>query len=116
MANAHNTIKNSTHLAPTFNVGNDGFVMDLKNKMFFTDASQIQHGNVHMRMWGKLYSDAADVGFVLFNRTNKTMASFHLVKENRADGEVLSWYFEPTSESIKAFPKLKGWTAVIFND
>jgi hypothetical protein len=68
----------------------------------------------------QIYDDACDVGFLVRNPgTNRTIlvSLFKTnVTVNEDDGDVVSWVFTPSSESVRLYPLLNNYKFVIYND
>lgn len=48
---------------------------------------------------------------------NAGIAEFELFSQKRdSEGDVQYWRFTPTRETVRTFPKLEGWSVIVFND
>src|SRR5262249_44584488 len=57
-------------------------------------------------IFGQLYADAADVGFVLHSERTGVEVPFYLEREEKWDGEVLAWHFRATDDAKRRWPSL----------
>ena len=69
-------------------------------------------------LYGRLYDDACDVGFILVNPKTENETAWFLSKTIMTpDGEdVVGWEFKPITAHVRAFPKLDGRTITVWND
>ena len=90
----------------------DRFTYDEKTKLFLAEASDLQ--NQHLN---PLYDDAVDVGLVMESTKTGQLVRYYMssaVKDN--DGDVESWNYYPTTESIREVPECVGTSVTVFND
>jgi hypothetical protein len=93
------------------------FSVSVKDRTLATEASTLSYDETGapQRMASELYDDAWDYGFAI--QGNAGIARFCQVKTHiNEDNEATHWTFRPTPESLAAFPKLAGWTVIVFND
>lgn len=64
----------------------------------------------------RLYPDAADVGLVLISSKTGKEAVYVFSDFEKRDGDLISWTYLPTKETLKQFPALRGTKVVIYND
>lgn len=64
----------------------------------------------------RLYDDVVDEGIIIESYKTNQIAKFILFKEELVDGYVKSWILNPTIETVKKYPNLKGTSVVIIND
>lgn len=81
-------------------------------RTLITEASEL-HG---YRLKERLYSDAADVGFGIFNLKTGETSRWVFEGEKRAEGDLLVCYYVPTKETLEKHPQLQGWKVHILND
>jgi len=90
------------------------FTVNKEHKLYFAEASDLG-----IPPWqapgGQLYDDAADNGLTLYNTRGD---SIHWVESEPVmeDDWVAAWVFKPTTEALRAIPKLEGWELHILND
>lgn len=91
------------------------FTWIAQSKEFLQEISILQHGGCNV--FGPLYNDACDQGFVLVSHLTGVEHEFVLFKEHRdGDGETRFWEFRPTPASIRRQPKIEGYTVIVDND
>jgi hypothetical protein len=92
------------------------FIHDSSKQCFYQEDSSLGKYNYFQQ----IYDDACDVGFLVRNPgTNRTIlvSLFKTnVEMNDDDGDVVSWVFTPSSESVRLYPKLRNYKFVIYND
>lgn len=66
--------------------------------------------------FGRIYPDAADVGFKVRHENTGKISTWFLNEEFKNDGDITHWEFHPTPETIRKMPKLRGFKLTIFND
>ena len=95
-------------------------VIEFPSQMFHFDATgsgSVEASDMGNRHLQRLYDDAMDVGFaVKSSKTGDvvTYAMSHVEKD--AEGELLYWRYEPTSESVRKYPFCRGSMIMVFND
>lgn len=71
-------------------------------------------GNRHLQ---PIYDDACDVGFAVKSSQTGNVVTFHMVNVVKdAEGELVKWEYELTSESARRHPECGRMTAEVFND
>ena len=81
------------------------------SKVFYADISVLPRPAT-----GRLYDDAMDLGFDMSHPKTGAIVRFVMVEEASLYGEVTHWSFAPSNESLTLYPKLQGWTVIIYND
>ena len=90
----------------------DSNLFTYKDKVFSAEVSDLRDFRP-----GRIYPDAADVGFIMVSSKTRSEAIFYLEKEHRdRENDITHWTFKPTTEAIRKNPNLKGTTVEIFND
>ena len=88
------------------------FDFDKRTKTFSAETSDL--GNRHLQM---LYDDAADVGFGMTSTRTGNQITFGLLDVKKdAEGDITSWTYAPTADSIRKVPECLRMKAEIFND
>jgi hypothetical protein len=87
------------------------FSVHLSDKLMIAEAS-----NLTGKLMGQMYDDACDVGMAIHKDKTSKESEWNLVKTDEDNEDVFGWNFEPTAESIRKFPNLRGWTVLIIND
>lgn len=83
----------------------------------FTKTLCMEHSDTgNANLFCPLYDDACDVGFTLRNPATGHTTRWFQDETHRREGEVTHWTFKPTSETLLKYPRLEGWTVIIFND
>ena len=90
------------------------FFVDRKNKKMVAEASML--GCVTGNMYSQIYDEACDVGFKILSPKTGNAPIFYLVETKKVNGEIVSWEFAPSNDSIKKFPQLQGYCVSILND
>jgi hypothetical protein len=89
------------------------FSVSKESKMMVADHSDL--GNVDL--FQRLYDDAADAGFALFNPLTGAVTRWSLEREERNNEDELQvCIFSPCPETLRTFPQLAGWTVHVLND
>ena len=90
----------------------DRFTFNATTKLFIAEASDLQ--NQHLN---PLYDDAVDVGLVIQSSKTGQLVRYYMnsvVKDG--DGDVESWNYYPTTESLREVPECAGTSVTVFND
>jgi hypothetical protein len=93
------------------------FHADPKTQTMDAEISDLGGQSIHTR----LYNDACDAGFLLQSHvTGKTSAWVQVAQsggyDEDSDGEVTSWTFRPTYETLREHPQLANWKILVWND
>jgi len=89
------------------------FSVYASNKSLIAEASCLRDCNLYQR----LYDDAADAGFALWNEKTNTVTRWYYGEDKRdKEGEVTVTLFHPTSETLRRHPQLAGWVVHVLND
>lgn len=92
------------------------FTHNRNTQSFAAEASDFGNFN----FFQPIYDDAADVGFLVCNPGTNRIILVTLVKTtvemNDDDGEVTDWVFTPCERDVRAYPKLRNYKFVIYND
>lgn len=100
----------------TVKVSSSLFSVDNLSKRIVSEHSTISCGGA-INIMSVIYSDACDMGFFLESKETFEVALFAYTETERDnDGDVLREVFEPTSETLRLFPQLKGYHLVVYND
>lgn len=83
---------------------------------FTAEASELDHASEDGNWIGRIYPDSADAGFAMVSGKTGEHVVFCEKEIQRQFGDIVSWDFEPTPESIRKFPHLKGCKVIVFND
>jgi len=95
-------------------VSSSRFEYSPQHKLFMADASDLGRG---LKLFQRVYPDAADVGFPLRSERTGVCAWFAFVREDRnADNEITGWVFHPTDEAVRANPALAAHRVLVIND
>jgi hypothetical protein len=94
------------------------FIVDHKVKRMVIEASTLagplRDGGVK---FSRIYSDAIDSGIILVSHKTDKATVWLLDKAERdADGDITVWVLEPTTETLRKHPNLRGWEIHILND
>lgn len=93
------------------------FSYNASTQMFTAEASELDHVAQDGNWMDRIYNDAADAGFTMVSdRTGERVVFVHTEVTRNDDGDIESWDFKPTSESLRKFPHLKDCVLVVFND
>lgn len=66
---------------------------------------------------GRLYSDAADVGFTVVSARTGQEADFYFsYNERDSEHDLQATHYLPTPETVRRMPQLAGVTVIILND
>lgn len=66
---------------------------------------------------GPLYDDAADIGLCILSEKTGKIARWCLSEVKKdCDGDVYSWEFIATPETLRWHPHLEHWKVIVFND
>ena len=69
------------------------------------------------RLFGQIYPDACDDGIHILNcKTGHTTSWAVSNIAYNSDDDLMYWELAPIDDSIRSFPALKGWRAIIYND
>ena len=79
-------------------------------KVFVSEISSIINSK---RLFGQLYNDACDIGFVLVSEKTGKSQAYYLKEEKRFDGDYQSWTFLP---AVPVLPALKDSKVIVYND
>lgn len=89
------------------------FTVSNQYKLMYTEASDVRDYNLLQR----LYDDACDVGFALWNAATNTVTRWSFERDVRdVEGDLQVTYYVPTTETIRKHPQLAGWKVHIVND
>jgi hypothetical protein len=94
------------------------FTCSKERKSFSAEASDLGF-RAGQEPFGRLYDDACDVGITLDNLETGNRTHWYLPQDQPevdGEGDIKCWVFKPTSETLRAHPKLAGWTVTVFND
>jgi hypothetical protein len=83
------------------------------------EASSLRDSNGQDRYLEQLYDDSDDVGLAIrFERTNEVAVyKLYQIKRNKSfPGEIASWEYLPSKDSVKKVPDCKRTKVIIFND
>lgn len=66
----------------------------------------------------RIYQDAADIGLVLVSAETGREATYvmNLEPNKDAEGEIVSWEFQVTPETVRKLPQLRDTKVIIYND
>jgi hypothetical protein len=79
--------------------------------------SDLEANNPIKCVWGQVYDDACDRGFVIISvKTGKEAVFARDSVIADSDGEVQAWRCIPTRDTLRRLPQLKGWTITLIND
>ena len=82
-------------------------------KSLVSEASDLREYNLLQR----LYDDAADAGFALWNGETNAVTRWAFSEECKdVEGELLVTLYVPTPETLRKYPQLEGWKVHILND
>lgn len=89
----------------------------MKTKFFWDYTTKIASADIsdfgrYATVWGRLYADACDEGFVV-NWGGGKKTPFYLDREEIRDGEIVAWHFRTVLETQLGGV---GWKIVLFND
>ena len=88
------------------------FTYDSKTKTLIGEASDMLDSHLE-----RLYDDSCDVGFAVRNPNTRNVVVFVLIKVNEdKEGEIQSWEYIISNDSVRNHPACSGMRAVIFND
>jgi len=105
-------MKYSTMFAPMFSSQK---FQDHGDKSMTAELSELLDGGFGYP-FGRIYSDAIDVGFEVRHVSSMKISTWYLSEENTSEGDITHWVFYPTPESLARYPKLEGYKITIFND
>lgn len=78
----------------------DRFDYQQDSKTFVEEISTLSSGKP-VKLWGQLFDDACDLGFVLVSpRTGKEIPFYLSSTDQDCDGDVTGWNFKPVDSSI----------------
>ena len=88
------------------------FTYNKATQTLVAEASEMEN-----RQHQQLYDDSADVGFAVRSSITQKRIIFGMVDVKKdAEGEIISWLYAPTAESIRLVPECLRMKAEIFND
>jgi len=82
------------------------FHWDKEKRQFSADISDARI------MFGKVYPDSYDIGFIMISARTGLELKFYLDREEHIHDEVVAWHFKALTRN----PDLTDITAVVFND
>ena len=89
------------------------FTVCAECKTFVAEASDLYSQPLQQR----LYDDAADTGFALWNSVKNTVTRWYWAEDVRdGEGELIVTLYAPTSETLRMHPQLAGWKVHVLND
>lgn len=109
-------LHNNTNLltGPVFN--SVLFYHDKTARSMTAEASTLCQGS-RRELMGRIYQDAADVGFTIHSAAHGGDATFYLTDTVCDDeNDTLCWEFCPTTETLQRHPALSAYTVTVFND
>ena len=65
------------------------------------------------RLFGQLYNDACDIGFVLVSEKTGKSQAYYLKEETMHEGDYQCWIFLP---AVPVLPALKDSKVIVYND
>lgn len=90
----------------------EAFSHDRETKVISAEASTLG-----LRKFDQIYSDACDVGLLLYNSKNMNKTYWYLHEEFRNhEGELTHWELWPCPESVRKNPTMSGYKMLIWND
>lgn len=91
------------------------FTVSVGKPLMFSEASDLgfKAGEVP---GAQLYDDACDVGITLTSHHTGEKTHWFQSKDLVVAGELQGWTYKPAPETLRKFPKLKGWEVHILND
>lgn len=90
------------------------FDYDAKSKTFSAEISMIEANN--LKVFGMLYDDAIDTGFVMMSAKTDRLAEFFMEETiKNVDGDITHWVFKPMQSSVRRNPKLAGVKVIVWN-
>ena len=104
---ANTTFTNATYRT-------DRFTIDHKDKCFVTEASDLDRNP-----FKQIFPDSCDEGLELVSQRTGEVSKWYVTYtrySNKEDHELQGWELQPTRETLRKLPQLKGWTMVVFND
>lgn len=94
------------------------FLYDCTTRHFTAEVSELSCRG-HNFMWN-LYDDAVDRGFIMESTRTGNKVTYYLARVvgggEDTDGEVVSWEFLPTHESMAQHRECVNTKVIIFND
>lgn len=95
----------------TYQVGQFHWHKD--DKEFSCEHSDLNSG----RIFDRVYDDACDVGFAMYNpKTGKTVRFYLASTDKCPDEEVAGWWFKPIPEDVRKNPRLEEVKVLVIND
>jgi len=88
------------------------FVYTCGQKTFSQEISTLNRSEIYSR----IYQDAADLGFTMVSDKTGIESVWYLNRTKEHDGDLEFWEFNPTPETLKKIPALRGHKVIIFND
>jgi hypothetical protein len=94
------------------------FTVHADRKEMSAYMSDLEANNPFGRAEGVVYDDACDAGFKIVSDKTGKEATFAQsgTKHSRSGDEVMAWTYEPTRDTLRKIPQLKGWTITLIND
>jgi hypothetical protein len=93
-----------------------GFTYDKKIKALVSEASTITAGDKHA-LFGRVYDDACDEGFVLKSHVTGGEIVFAIDKiDLNSDGEVMCWYLVPIRKATGRQDPSRDFHVLVIND
>lgn len=70
-----------------------------------------------IKRFDRLYDDAVDVGFSVFNQKTRSVTRWAFHEHIRdEEHEIVAWHFVPTPETLRVHPNTEGYKIVLLND
>lgn len=101
---------------PVTQVSSDCFSVNRKAKRLTAFASDLPCNKAPQ---DRLYSDACDTGFAVVSSKTRQVSRWYFSKhifDGTVDNELLETKYEPTPETLRKMPQMKGWVLFIGND
>lgn len=91
------------------------FTCTAASKLFVAEHSDLK-GEASLQQ--RLYDDACDVGFALYNPRTHALTRWAHSKDvvDERENELLCTIFVPTPETLRKYPGLLGWEIHVLND
>lgn len=88
-----------------------------EEKLLSQEISTLQANAGSGRVFGSLYGKTGPSGFMLNGAKTGKRSLWQVSSIDRdGEGDILCWNMRPTVESIRQYPKLKGYSITVFND
>lgn len=93
------------------------FTASRERRTMTAEMSELSEGSAR-RVFGRVYDDAADEGFVIVNPVTCKEAVFaiHHQEFDKREGDLLWIDLAPTQRTLEKIPALRNWTVRVFND